>query len=38
MEIITRCARYRVGYVLVDEKRQFFVDKAWMDDFAGSLA
>ena len=39
METITRGNRSRVGFVLVDEKRYFFVEKAWMDDdFAGWLA
>jgi hypothetical protein len=38
METITRGSKSRVGYVLVDEKRWFFVEKAWMDDFTSWLA
>ena len=38
METITRGSRSRVGSVLVDEKMQFFVENAWMHDFARRLA
>jgi hypothetical protein len=38
MESITKGSGFRVWSMLVDEKRSFFVEKAWMDDFAGWLA
>ena len=38
METITRGSMSRIGFVVVDEKRQFCVEKDWMDDFAGWLA
>ena len=38
MKTITRGSKSRVGFVLVDEKRNFFVENAWMDDFARWLA
>ena len=38
METITRGSRSRVGLVLMDEKRYFLVEKAWMNDFAQWLA
>ena len=33
METITRGSGSRVGFVLVDEKRSFFVEKTWKDNF-----
>ena len=33
METITRGSGSRVGFVLVDEKRYFFVEKTWKDNF-----
>ena len=38
METITRGSGSRVGSVLVDERGNFFVENAWMDDFASWLA
>ena len=33
METITRGSGSRVGFVLVDEKRSFFVEKTWKNNF-----
>jgi len=38
VETIIRGSGSRVGSVLMDKKRQFSVERAWMDDFAGRLA
>ena len=38
MKTITRGGRSRVRFVLVDEKKKFSTEKAWMNDFAGWLA
>ena len=38
METITRGSGSRIGFVLVDEKRYFSIERAWMDDFVGWLA
>ena len=38
MKTITKGSGSRVGFMLVDEKNNFLVENAWMDDFAGWFA